>query len=54
MYMNLHREGRLLQMLHPNIVQILDILETSNNYYLVTELCTGGDLIDIVTKKVRK
>ena len=52
-FKNLHREGRLLQMLrHPNIVQVFDILETGNNYYLVTELCNGGELIDIVTDEV--
>ena len=52
-YKNLHREGRLLQMLrHPNIIQVFDVLETGNNYYLVTELCDGGELIDIVTEEV--
>ena len=42
-----------MQMLrHSNIVQVFDILETGNNYYLVTELCNGGELIDIVTEQV--
>ncbi|CAK8679913.1 unnamed protein product [Clavelina lepadiformis] len=51
-YRNLHREGKIMQMIqHPNIVQVYDILETGNNYYLVTELCTGGELIDIVSEK---
>ncbi|XP_039253382.2 uncharacterized protein LOC120330486 isoform X2 [Styela clava] len=49
---NLRREGRILQMArHKNIVQVYDILETDNNYYLVTEFCRGGELIDIVTDK---
>lgn len=26
------------------IVGFLDILETTNNYYIVQELCDGGDL----------
>nr|XP_026692612.1 hormonally up-regulated neu tumor-associated kinase homolog A [Ciona intestinalis] len=51
-FKNLHREGRILQMVrHPNVVQVLDILETGNNYYLVTELCSGGELIDVVTEQ---
>nr|CAB3254896.1 hormonally up-regulated neu tumor-associated kinase homolog A [Phallusia mammillata] len=51
-YKNLHREGKIMQMMqHPNIVQVFDILETGNNYYLVTELCSGGELIEIVTEK---
>lgn len=50
---NLRREGRILQMArHANIVQVYDILETDNNYYLVTEFCRGGELIDMVTEKV--
>ena len=52
-FKNLHREGKILQVLrHENILQVYDILETSNNYYLITELCAGGDLIDIVAEKV--
>ena len=29
---------------NPNIVQLLDVLETMNNYYLIQEVCEGGDL----------
>ena len=36
------REAKLLQMArHPNILQLLEIIETDNSYYLITELCTG-------------
>lgn len=36
------REAKLLQMVrHPNILQLLEIIETDNSYYLITELCTG-------------
>ena len=52
-FRNLHREGKILQVLHhPNILQVYDILETSNNYYVITELCSGGDLIDLIAEKV--
>ncbi|KAM8975323.1 hormonally up-regulated neu tumor-associated kinase [Pelodytes ibericus] len=43
---NLRREGQIQQMIrHPHITQLLDILETENSYYLVMELCTGGNLM---------
>ncbi|EPZ32087.1 Protein kinase, catalytic domain-containing protein [Rozella allomycis CSF55] len=29
---------------HPNIVKLYDALETHNNFYLVMELCNGGEL----------
>ena len=39
---NFKREARLLQKVrHPNIVQLYEVIETENNYYLITELCTG-------------
>ena len=49
---NLRREGKILQMIrHANIVQLLEIMETQNSYYLVTELCRGGDLMDYISQK---
>jgi hypothetical protein len=40
---NMRREGKLLQMvLHPNIIQLYELMETENSYYLVAELCEGG------------
>ncbi|ESP01093.1 hypothetical protein LOTGIDRAFT_140020 [Lottia gigantea] len=49
---NLRREGKLLQMVrHPNVVKLLEIMETENSYYLVTELCQGGDFMDYICKK---
>ena len=40
---NFKREARLLQKVHhPNIVQLYEVIETENNYYLITELCTGN------------
>jgi calcium-dependent protein kinase len=28
----------------PNIVQLMDVMETSNNYYIIQEFCDSGDL----------
>ena len=42
---NMRREARLLQSQHhPNII------ETDNSYYLVTELCMGGDMMQHIYK----
>ena len=39
---NFRREAKLLQMVHhPNILQLLEAVETDNSYYLITELCSG-------------
>ena len=29
---------------HPNIVRCLEVFETEENMYMVTEFCQGGDL----------
>lgn len=51
---NLRREGEIQQMIrHPNITQLLDILETENSYYLVMELCPGGNLMNHIYEKKR-
>lgn len=31
---------------HDNIIHLLEVLECQNEWYLVTELCEGGDLLD--------
>ncbi|CAH2249302.1 hormonally up-regulated neu tumor-associated kinase homolog A-like [Pelobates cultripes] len=38
---------------HPNIVQLYETLETENSYYMVMELCLGGDLMDRICDKKR-
>ena len=51
---NLRREGKLLQMVHHrNIVRLFEIMETENSYYLVTELCSGGDLMEHICNRKR-
>ncbi len=43
---NFRREAKLLQMLrHPNILQLLEVIETENSYYLITELCSGASWV---------
>ena len=29
---------------HPNIVRLMDFIESQNYYYLITEFCDSGDL----------
>ncbi|KAM3145308.1 hypothetical protein pb186bvf_002636 [Paramecium bursaria] len=41
----------LKQLKSPNIVQMVDVLETSNNFYIVQELCDGGDLAKLLKQK---
>ncbi|TMW68026.1 hypothetical protein Poli38472_007698 [Pythium oligandrum] len=36
---------------HPNIVPLLDYFEESRYYYIVTPLCTGGELFDALVKR---
>jgi calcium-dependent protein kinase len=37
---------------HPNIVKLFEVFEDRNFMYLVTELCSGGELFDeIVARK---
>ena len=46
------REIDLLKMLiHPNIMHLYETFETEKHIILVTELCTGGDLLNYVRKR---
>ena len=49
---NVSREVKLLQRIqHHNIVRLFDFIETENNYYLVTEYCSNGSLLDLVVMR---
>ena len=42
---NIHHEIEIMKkMQHENIVKLLDVYQTANNMYIVTEYCSGGDL----------
>ena len=41
----------LKRLVHPNIINLYEFYEDENRYYLVSELCTGGEVMDEMTKK---
>ncbi len=36
---------------HPNIVKLFEFFEDNENIYIITELCTGGQLFDAIIQK---
>ena len=36
----------MVEMDHPNIVRLHEVYDGGNSFYLVLELCTGGELYD--------
>jgi calcium-dependent protein kinase len=48
----LRRELEILKTVdHPNIIKLFEVYEDKKYLHLVTELCTGGDLLDHLLKK---
>ena len=44
--------GILKRLDHPNILKLYEVFDDDKRYYLVTELCKGGELFDeIITKE---
>ena len=35
---------------HPNIIRLVDLLQSSNHYYIIIEYCNGGTLSDCIRK----
>ena len=45
-------EVKILQTLdHPNIIKLYEYFEDEKNVYLITEMCTGGELFDKIVEK---
>lgn len=38
---------------HDNVVKLLDVYQTNNNMYIVTEYCKDGDLRNYIKKKYK-
>jgi calcium-dependent protein kinase len=43
----------LSEMDHPNIIKLYEYFEDESRFYLVTDLCKGGELFDDIVKKTR-
>ena len=41
----------LARLNHPNIIRIYEMFEDEKKYYIVSELCTGGELFDFITQQ---
>ena len=41
----------LSKLTHPNIMEIYEFYEDKANFYIVSELCKGGELFDKITEK---
>ena len=53
-FKNLRREARIMQLLsHPNIIRLLEVVETENSYYMVMELVSGGDVMHHILSNKR-
>ena len=35
---------------HPHIVKMYEFYKDEKNYYIVMELCDGGELLDVILK----
>ncbi|ESO01219.1 hypothetical protein HELRODRAFT_81872 [Helobdella robusta] len=50
---NMKREAKIWKKIdHRNVVKLLDVLETNNGYYLITELCGGSDLKSVISSRI--
>ncbi|KAJ3021610.1 MAP microtubule affinity-regulating kinase 1 [Thoreauomyces humboldtii] len=51
---HLHREAQIMRMLdHPNIVQLIEVMETKRELHLVLEYASGGEVLDYIVAHER-
>jgi calcium-dependent protein kinase len=36
---------------HPHVLKLYEYFEDAKNVHLITELCTGGELFDLIVEK---
>ena len=48
----IHENEIINKLDHPNIMKIFELYEDQKRFYLVMELCDGGDLYNRMIKKV--
>ena len=45
------REFNILKAMdHPNIIRLYELFEDDHNFYIVTEYCKGGDILDLIQR----
>ena len=47
----IHEVTMLKHLNHKNIIKLIDYSEDETNYYIITKLCHGGELLDRITNK---
>ncbi|KAJ3154199.1 MAP/microtubule affinity-regulating kinase 3 [Geranomyces michiganensis] len=53
-FTHLHREAQIMRMLdHPNIVQLIEVMETKRELHLVLEYASGGEVLDYIVAHQR-
>ena len=51
---NISNEIRnLIDLNHPNILKIYEFFVDNSSYYIVTDICAGGELFDEIVKRKR-
>ena len=50
-YLNFNQNQNFSKIDHPNIVKLLEVYDQQDNFYMVMELMTGGELFDRIVDK---
>ena len=51
----IEQEKNYLQLIkHPNILSLKDYYEDRKSIYIITDCCNGGDLLNLLMKKIKK